>query len=103
MLSWLQGPNLSVVPENCHAQSQTRMQHAACRLAPTGSSGLVSGFLACAHQLHPGPVTERGTAGSCPTPLFWLSLDVLRLWKSSTEQPPAQRLSAPGGIYQAGG
>lgn len=53
----------------------------------SGPSGLISAYL-CAHQLHLGPVTERSTAGNCPTTLFWLSLDALRLWKSRPALSP---------------
>lgn len=75
----------------------------------SGPSGLISAYL-CAHQLHLGPVTERSTAGNCPTTLFWLSLDALRLWKSrpalsphgpedvsSWRYLPSKRVKAGGG------
>lgn len=56
--------------ENSHAQGQNRMQHVACRLSHTGSSGLISDFLACAHQLHLGPCYRRGHITKLSNPII---------------------------------
>lgn len=68
------------------------MQHVACRLSHTGSSGLISDFLACAHQLHLGPCYRRGHITKLSNPIILARLGCPKALEiqTSTEFPQSR-------------